>query len=535
MPGRGETLFEELERYVRFSEADTEHLLAFHAIASPQFERIAQEFYERTREHAEAHAVFSGEEQIERLRRSLVKWMHRICVGVRDDAYYAETANIGRVHVRVGLPQRYVFTAMALIRVAFETIVDQSAMPPPQASLVRQTLARALDLELAIMLETYHDAFVARVQRVDKLERDDLGRALARSEHRYVNAIELAPYLVVGVDQAGLIRLFNREAERVSGYERDEVHGRSFDEVAFAEELRPEHAHHLRRAIEGEASKGPAFESVLRTRAHKTRSIRWQIAHAPSAHDDDVVAFAIGQDITDEKALAERTRQSEKLAAVGMLAAGLAHEIRNPLNGAHLHVTFLERGLRKAGADPEALEAVGVVGDEIKRLSVLVSEFLDFARPRPLQKKAISVQSLCERVVQLAAGAAESASVEVTLEMPAAELVIEADAAKLEQVLINLLHNAIEAMAPLGGGRARVRARRQPLVAVIEIEDEGPGLPGANAPVFDAFFTTKPEGTGLGLAIVHRIVTDHGGTITFESKPGKTIFRTELPIGSPSA
>ena len=532
MHGGGETTFEELERYVRFSDDDSARLAAFHAIASPHFERIAQEFYERTREHIAAHAVFSGEEQIERLRRSLVKWMHRLCTGTRDAAYYEETANIGRVHVRVGLPQRYVFAAMALIRVAFDEIVDASALREPAP--VRHTLQKALDLELAVMLETYHDDIVARVQRVDRVEREDLGRALARSEHRYVNAVELAPYLVIGIDGAGLIRLFNREAEHVTGYARDEVLGSAFDDVVFADEVRAEHAKLSRRVVEDEKAVAP-FESVLRTRAQKDRSMRWQLAHAPShATGDDVVAFAIGQDVTDEKALAERTRQSEKLAAVGILAAGLAHEIRNPLNGAHLHVTFLERGLRKSGADLESLEAVRVVADEIKRLSALVSEFLDFARPRPLEKKAMSVQALCERVAQLVAADAEKANATVDLELPVSALTIEADPSRLEQVLLNLVYNGIEAMAPLGGGRVTIRARRQPFVAVIEVEDQGGGLPSGEAPVFDAFFTTKAEGTGLGLAIVHRIVTDHGGTITFQSKPGKTIFRTELPIGAPS-
>jgi signal transduction histidine kinase len=114
------------------------------------------------------------------------------------------------------------------------------------------------------------------------------------------------------------------------------------------------------------------------------------------------------------------------------------------------------------------------------------------------------------------------------------DLVVSADPSKLEQVLLNLLRNAIESMQPSGGGRVILRARRLPLVAVVEIEDEGPGIPDAGAPIFDAFYSTKSGGTGLGLPIVHRIVTDHGGTITFESRPGRTLFRVTIPIAGVS-
>ncbi|MGZ3421907.1 MAG: protoglobin domain-containing protein [Polyangiales bacterium] len=528
-----ETRFEELMRYVRFSDEDMRRLAVFHAAAAPHFERISREFYERTREHEEAHAVFSGEEQIARLQRSLVAWMHRLCTKPRDDAYFAETAKIGRIHVRVGLPQRYVFTAMALIRIAFEEIIDTEIVEPKNE--MRKTLAKALDLELAIMLETYHEDFVARLRRIEELEREDLGRALARSENRYVNAVELAPYALIGIDAKGIIRLFNRQAERISGYERDQVIDRPFVEVAFSDDIRERHGALTSSVVSGDRTSVPAFESILRTRAGKTRAMRWQVAHAPSEGNDEVVAFAIGQDVTDEKAMAERTRQAEKLAAVGTLAAGLAHEIRNPLNGAHLHVTFLERGLRKGTADPEALDAVKVVADEIKRLSALVSEFLDFARPKPLERQVVSVQSIAARVGQLIAGDAATAHVELVTDVPKNELLVDADRSKLEQVLLNLLHNGIEAVAPQGGGKIVLSARREPLHAVIEVVDDGPGISGPTAQIFDAFYSTKPSGTGLGLAIVHRIVTDHGGTIDVETKPGRTVFRVTLPIASTSS
>src|SRR5437667_11222095 len=107
-----ETRFQELKRYVRLDARDAELLRAFGEQAAPRFPRIADQFYDRIREHEEAHALLSGEEQIKRLQRSLVAWLTRVCGGNYDEAYHEQTAVIGRVHVRIGLPQRYMLTAM---------------------------------------------------------------------------------------------------------------------------------------------------------------------------------------------------------------------------------------------------------------------------------------------------------------------------------------------------------------------------------------------------------------------------------------
>ena len=524
----GESLFEEMKRYVRFGDGDAKILAEFRPHAEPHFERIAAEFYERIREHEGAHKVFTGESQVERLKRSLVAWMRRIFSGPYDEAYFAEASKIGRVHVRVGLQQRYMFTAMALIRVALEEIADAALHDRAQAA--RAAITKVLDIELALMADAYRDELEARLHRITEIEREQVGRALAKTEHRYVQAVELARVLIVGLDASARVRLFNREAERVTERARDEVVGRAFSEALLPEALRDEHGRLIEAAAKG-AQSADTLESAIRTKAGKIREVTWQIAYAPSEADAEVVLFAIGQDTTDQNALARRVRQSEKLAAVGTLAAGLAHEIRNPLNGAALHVTFLERGLKRSGAsDGETLEAVKVVGEEIKRLSALVSEFLDFARPQPLQKRAVSIRSLCERAVQIVAPDAGKANVDVKTDLPVSDLTLDLDGAKMEQVLLNLLRNAIEAQEPAGSGTVTLRVRRQPRQEVIEVEDTGPGICDPQAPIFDPFFSTKPAGTGLGLAIAHRIVTDHEGAIDVHGGPGKTVFRITLPI-----
>jgi signal transduction histidine kinase len=175
------------------------------------------------------------------------------------------------------------------------------------------------------------------------------------------------------------------------------------------------------------------------------------------------------------------------------------------------------------------MEAVAIVREELKRLSALVDEFLEFARPSPLEREVLIAQALCRRAAQAVEESAKKAGVDIELESPPGDLRIEADRGKVEQALRNLLENSIESLDTLGGGHIIVRAYRRGLDVVIEVEDNGPGVPAPDTPIFDAFYTTKEGGTGMGLAIVHRIVTDHGGSVGFESAPGRTVFWMALP------
>ncbi|RYZ02423.1 MAG: PAS domain S-box protein [Myxococcales bacterium] len=517
-----ETRFQEIKRYVRLDERDADLLRAFGAVAEPELPRIAREFYDRIREHEDAHSVFTGEEQIQRLQRSLVGWLKRVCGGVYDEAYHAQTAIIGRVHVRIGLPQRYMLTAMALIRVELLRIADRL---PSDAPATREALVRILDLELAVMLEAYKDSYVERIEQAARQETRDLGDALAQAEQRYVAAVELAGVIIVGLDREGHIALFNHEAEQVTGYARDEVLGKAFSDVLSVDDGRGTAAERLEQVLAGERTR-LVLEACLRTRSGKLRDVIWTWNAAGTVGLGGVVLLATGRDVTDEKARDERSRQNERLAAIGTLAAGLAHEIRNPLNGAQLHVSFLERAIKRNQTEQEMLEATRVVSDEIKRLANLVTEFLDFARPRPPELRPTSLVKAMEHACALVEPAALSAHVEVTCDVPSSDVEFQADSSKLTQVLLNLLKNAVEA----GGSAVRLRGRRGPRHVFIDVEDDGPGLPTADAPIFDAFYSTKEGGTGLGLAITHRIVTDHRGTIDVSSRPGKTNFHIALPL-----
>ncbi len=527
-----ESTFDELKRYVRFDGDDARALLAFRPVAAPYFTQVARAFYERIREHEEAHAVFTGEAQIERLQRSMVEWLNRLLEGSYDDAYYERTLAIGRMHVRVGLPQRFVMTAMSVIRVALDEIADQAL--GAAAPKTRSALTRLLDLELAIMADCYRRDAAEQILRQAEVDAQGHLADVAHTLRIYTTAIDVTPSLVIGLDAKGAVRLFNRSAQRLTGYAPEDVLGARFVDTFVTDDTRATDEPLIARLLEGPPRELEEL-TVVKTRSGRLLDVRWNFSRIASDAPGDVVLLAVGADVTDAQVASRQLHRHERLAALGTLAAGLAHEIRNPLNGAQLHVAFLQRALEKKNAEPEMVEAAGVVADEIKRLANLVAEFLDFARPSALAKKRFAIQTLVNRVLELTAGQALADRITITTDMPPQELIVVADAGKLEQVLLNIVQNAIDALAPSGSGNVVIRARRRPRAVLVEIEDDGPGLPSPDAPVFDAFFSTKPAGTGLGLAITHRIVTDHGGVVDVESQPGRTCFRFTVPVGNERA
>ncbi len=511
-----ETRFQELWRYVRLDAADAERLRHFGDLARPEWPRVASTFYDRIREHEPAHAVITNEEQVQRLQSTLIAWLDRVCCGSYDELYQEQTAKIGRVHVRIGLPQRYVFTAMAVVRVELLRIADREL--GVDAAPTREAIVRILDLELAIMLEVYEESLVERIQQAARPN----SFAAAPDDRLCVEAIELASVLLVGLDARGRIRLFNREAERVTGYARDEVMRKPFADVFGAGAETAAFQATFADAL-ADTARPQLVQARLLTRAGKVREVAWSVR---AAVDPAGGALLTGRDVTDDRVKEERAGQHKRLAAVGTLAAGLAHEIRNPLNGALVHVAFLERAIQRDSTKQAMLEATGVVADEIKRLANLVTEFLDFARPSRPAFQLISLRkwltAACERVAALA----EARGVTVSCDLPSVDVEFEADTTKLSQALLNLLDNAIEA----GSKSVCLRARRGPHQVLIDVEDDGRGLPALDAPIFDAFYSTKEHGTGLGLAVAHRVVSDHHGTIDVSSQPGRTTFHVALPL-----
>jgi len=228
----------------------------------------------------------------------------------------------------------------------------------------------------------------------------------------------------------------------------------------------------------------------------------------------------------------EEARRSERLAALGQLTAGLAHEIRNPLAVIKGSAETLTRRLESS--DPLTTELVGYISSEVNRLNTIVTRFLNFARPLKLEKRPTQILPLLDRALKVAGERWPEAKVEVKQEFPEnlPEMLIDPDLC--EQAFVNLVLNAYEAMGSNGGtltiqaAPANSEGKRG---IVIGIEDTGPGIPSElREQIFNPFFSTKKEGVGLGLSLVSKIVDDHRGWIRVSSEPGKgACFRVFLP------
>jgi two-component system, NtrC family, sensor histidine kinase PilS len=233
---------------------------------------------------------------------------------------------------------------------------------------------------------------------------------------------------------------------------------------------------------------------------------------------DEVIGRVVNfQDLTELRRLEQHNRHTERLITVGQLAAGIAHEIRNPLASISGSIELLKQ-TPQASEDDRTLMAI--VHREIQRLNVMIGDLLDYANPRPRQAVDFDLAILVDETLQVARGDQSFATVEVTSDVDR-PLAIHADPAKLRQVLWNLLRNAADA-ATAGGKHVRVTARDDAGGATVTVTDDGPGIkPEQLAQIFDPFFTTKSKGTGLGLATCQAIVAEHGGRIVVESEVGK--------------
>ena len=228
-------------------------------------------------------------------------------------------------------------------------------------------------------------------------------------------------------------------------------------------------------------------------------------------------AVIILRDLRKIKQLEDRLRRSEKLAAVGQLAAGLAHEIRNPLSSIRGFTQFLRHALKER---PKEKEYAEIMIKEIDRINRVVTDLLSFANPKDAEIKRIDPKELIEHVIRLIEDDARAKSATIRRDIPSGIKKLPLDAYQMTQALLNLFLNALKFIKPGGTIEIRVSLEDDGTQFVFQMEDDGPGIPKENLPrIFDPFFTTRETGTGLGLAIVHQIVENHQGEIDVESPP----------------
>ncbi|GEM_PF-452691 len=359
-------------------------------------------------------------------------------------------------------------------------------------------------------------------------------REAARIAQRLDSLITVTQDAVVFMDRQGRIARCNPAAERIFGHPPGTLVGQKVT-VLMAEPYAAQHdayvEHHERT---GETKAIGRIRMVTgRKRSGEVFPLELSVARIPDEEEVPYAAFV--RDVSDRAALERQLLERERLATVGTMAAKLAHEVGNPLNGMSLQAQLMKRNLAKMDKPPESLTTgLARIMDEIERLRRLLEEFRAMSRRQSYRFTQVVLGDVVAGVLDADAEDHRSRQVTVSRVLPPAELLVHGDPDKLTQVVRNLTKNAVEAM--VDGGALEVVLRAEGDRVVLTIVDNGCGIPD-DLDVFAPFNTTKPQGTGLGLPIVQQIVAAHAGRITYESLRGKgTTFTVSLPVaGSPGA
>jgi len=371
-----------LKEYVGFDAEASHRLQRMGSSMRPYHRVIVDRFYQAILRDPAARAVLEGEAQVERLKVSLTQWLEGLFSGPYDETYFEKRARIGRVHVRVGLEQRYMLAAMNVLREGLHRALWAASDEGLGAFDDHLAIDQICDIELAIMLETYREDYVLK-----------------------------------------------------------------------------------------------------------------------------------------------KTAEAESLAVMGRLTAGLAHEVRNPLNAAKLQLDVLRRtaaSVQDSSTRRKIERRTNIVQDELRRLSLLLDDFLNLARTRSLEPVRCDAATLLKEVMELRRPEIESQGIEFIQDLQPSECRLFAERDRLKQVINNLITNAVEAVAGCSEPTIRIASR---MVGEdrweVSVSDNGPGiLPEVAERAFESFVTTKDAGTGLGLAIVKRIVDLHEGEAKLSALPG---------------
>ena len=357
-------------------------------------------------------------------------------------------------------------------------------------------------------------------------------------QRRFITlVIDCLPVGLYVIDRDYRIQIWNRKREMCTqGLRRDEVVGRPVFEV-----LTRQDAHQLKEEFDDVFATGQVRQLDLQVAAGGGGEVKfYRISKIPMRQDGTTIShvITIGEDVSETHVGQQRILQSEKLAAIGQLAAGIMHEINNPLATIGACVAALEHRVadEMSGAgEAAAREYLEIIDKEVQRCESIVDGLLDFSRPKGKAKGPVSVSAILEDTLFLVKHHERFKQIEVHRDLAEGLPEVFANGEQLIQVFMAIMLNALDAME--GGGALTVRCGAgavHPDEVEVDIEDTGVGMPrGELSKIFEPFYTTKPpgRGTGLGLSVCYGIVAEHGGRIEVDSHMGRgSVFRVYLPV-----
>jgi PAS domain S-box-containing protein len=361
------------------------------------------------------------------------------------------------------------------------------------------------------------DRVLGRLDTLDSVNLANLVQRLARERGLFeaiFNTIHEG-ILVISVD--GVIEYANAAAERLIGLREGELAGATLWRLVPG-------LHSSLEASLADSSVVPVVAREIELSYPQPRIIRLYMVpfQIEGVIEKSRRFTVILSDITREKHSTERLIEDERTSSVLLLAAGVAHELGNPLNSLTIHLQLIERKLKKLKGSREAeplAKSIAICQDEVKRLDGIITHFLGAIRPQLPDLAETNVVDVLDEVLRFQAGEFRNRRIKVEAETPADLPVILADRNQLKQVFFNLISNAIEAMQP--GGRLKIVSRADDELVYLMFGDSGVGIRQEDlSRLFQPYHTTKPDGHGLGLMLVQRIMRAHGGQVGIESKEG---------------
>lgn len=514
--------YRDLQRYVGWTDRDAENVRKVADDLRAGLSGLIDDFYAELQQHpATMRVITGGPAQIERLKESLRIWLSDSLRAEFDRDYVARRWQIGLRHSEIGLHPAYTSAALARLRNGvIHLVINSASVSPESRSDTIQSLNRLLDLDLAII----QDAYEAEHVRKEKFAEHE------RSEVKFQLLVEAAACLVVIVDEQNCIVYCSPYGQVITGRPVEEMIGRDFLEMLVAPAARAEVRGELVQTFAGHPSRGR--EHAVPRQDGSQRWLVWN-AQRLDNYDNAPAVLAVGHDFTERRETHERMLRAERLAGIGQMITGLAHESRNALQRIQSCSEMLELEVENNDEALRLVHRLQSAQDDIRRL---LDEVRNFAAPIQLERSPCELSHIWREAWQLVETARRSRDAALEEHAQETNLKLSADRFRLVQVFRNLLENSLSACSgPVRIGiRCRDVAHEAGPALEISVQDNGPGLtPEARLSVFEPFFTTKTKGTGLGMAIARQIIEAHGGSIGLGTGSPGAEFVITLPRSEP--
>ncbi len=510
--------FVDLQSYVGWSDDEQRLIAVARELVAPHVLALIDDFYAEIERHAATRNVITGgAAQIARLKQTLREWLLQLFDEPHSQQYVEQRRRVGLRHVQIGLPQIYTHAALARLRNGILRVLCENWAGEHRTLVeVVQAVNKLLDLDLAIIGDAYES------ERLDRLQHSER----ERSDAVFRDLVEAAGCMIVILRGGGEIAYFNSCAEQLTGHTADELKGRGFVDLIVAEADRSAQRTALAQALCGEYIRG--FQNDIVCRDGSRRAMLWNVRRLDT-YEVEPVVLAVGQDITNVKAAQTKALQAERLATIGQMSTGLAHESRNALQRIQASAEMLELEVEN---NPEAMKQLRSIQNAQDHMHRLFDEVRGYAGAITLDRSPCRVADVWHEAWELLATQRQGRAVELRECPTCADVRLSIDRFRMMQVFRNLLENALAACddpacieidcgqeerhSPDDDTRPEIRDGWR-----ITVRDNGPGMTAEQRKrAFEPFFTTKPKGTGLGMSIAQRIVEAHGGRIEIGQSNG---------------